>query len=280
MLKVTPANLAKLDSYSERDRKRLLIELGDHEFARCADDPIYWMDGRQRGGYHYVYTWDNHPQFKCNICGDTTEQTHSFNKLHTHLQMRHELGVLKAADVRHHFSELSAIQGFPMKDYMPPIIEYWMQEPLMLIEKSRDMMATWLIVILYTWDTIFHQGRHNVFQSEKAPKTAELVRRAYHVWKHQPWWLKKHKFIYTVGGEKAGVLRCESLNSEIMGIAQGSEQIRQYHPSGMFTDETAFHKDAAATFGAVKPAIQSGGKYTGVSTANPGWFHQAVMDLY
>lgn len=280
MLKITPENLEKLNRYSKSDQRKILNEVGQLEFERCAADPIYWMDGQQRNGVHYVYTWDHHANYKCNICGETNDQTYTFNKLHTHLKLRHGMDVPKMAEVRHHFTELSGVQGFPMKPYMPPIIEAWLQEPLMLIEKSRDMMATWLVVVLYTWDTVFHASRHNIFQSEKAPKTAELVRRAYHVWRHQPWWLKRNKFIYTVGGEKAGIMRCEELNSEIMGIAQGSEQIRQYHPSGVFTDETAFHKDAAATFGAIKPSIQSGGRYTGVSTANPGWFHQAVMDMY
>ena len=44
-------------------------------------------------------------------------------------------------------------------------------------------MATWLVVALYTWDTIFHPGRQNFFQSETAPKTLELVRRAWHIYK-------------------------------------------------------------------------------------------------
>jgi hypothetical protein len=46
----------------------------------------------------------------------------------------------------------------------------------------------------------------------------------------------------------------------------------------MFTDETAFHKDAGETFAAIKPAIQNGGRYTGVSSAYPGWFMLACKD--
>ena len=72
----------------------------------------------------------------------------------------------------------------------------------------------------------------------------------------------------------------ESLGSEIEGFPKGGDQVRQYHPSGMFTDETAFHEDAGETFAAIKPAIANGGRYTGVSSAYPGWFMLAAKDLF
>ncbi|MCX7827576.1 MAG: hypothetical protein N2689_18775, partial [Verrucomicrobiae bacterium] len=76
----------------------------------------------------------------------------------------------------------------------------------------------------------------------------------------------------------AGELLVESLHSQIIGLPQGPDKIRQYHPTGIFTDETAFHPQAADTFAAVKPAIQSGGRYTGVSSAYPSWFMHACQD--
>ena len=52
------------------------------------------------------------------------------------------------------------------------------------------MMATWMIVALHTWDCLFHKGRQHLFQSQTAPKTLELVQRAYFIAKRQPKFLR------------------------------------------------------------------------------------------
>jgi hypothetical protein len=147
------------------------------------------------------------------------------------------------------------------------------------IQKSRDMKATWLTVAMYTWDALFHEGRQHIFQSEDARKTSDLVKRAWIIYKHQPKFIRQiHLAHPSMGIAKAGVLRIDTLNSEIMGFPQGADQIRQYHPSGVFLDEAAYLVEAGPTFTAVKPAIESGGKFTAVSSANPSWFWKACID--
>jgi hypothetical protein len=73
-------------------------------------------------------------------------------------------------------------------------------------------------------------------------------------------------------------MRLEELNSEILGFAQGGDQIRQYHPTGLFADEAAFQTAAEDSFGAAKPALQNGGRYTAVSSANPSYFMLLCKD--
>jgi hypothetical protein len=51
-----------------------------------------------------------------------------------------------------------------------------------------------------------------------------------------------------------------------------------HHPTGFFSDEAAFNPDAAESFAAIKPAISDGGKYSAISSANPGWFHRLCRD--
>ncbi len=68
------------------------------------------------------------------------------------------------------------------------------------------------------------------------------------------------------------------LDSEIIGLAQGPDQIRMHHPSGVFMDEAAFQEKAGDTFAAIKPAIQNGGRFTAISSAAPGWFALVCED--
>jgi len=162
---------------------------------------------------------------------------------------------------------------------MPPIIKYWINEPLLVVEKSRDVMATWLIVALYTWDTVFHPGRQNIFQSKTANDTNELVKRSWHIYQNQPQFLRKVvKGIYNLGGSKSGEFKLDGIHSEILGFPQGPDVVRQYHPSGIFQDEAAYQERAHDAFTAIKPAIQNGGRYTGISSANPGWFQLVCQD--
>jgi hypothetical protein len=162
---------------------------------------------------------------------------------------------------------------------MRPIIDVWQRNSLVAVEKSRDMMLTWLVVALYTWDTIFHKGMQNIFQSEDATKTRELVSRAWGLYNNQPRWLKGlHPAVHAEGTNRAGLLKVPSLQSEIIGFPQGEDKIRMYHPSGVFSDEAAFNPAASATFAAIKPAIAGGGRYTAISSANPSWFEAICKD--
>jgi hypothetical protein len=187
--------------------------------------------------------------------------------------------VTDKAELDKHFYILPTVRPFTLKPYMPPIIEAWLETNLFAIEKSRDMMATWLMVALATWDCFFHEGKQHIFQSEDAFKTLELVKRADFIINHQPSWLRDiNPGKVVAGGNRSGILTLPAMNSEILGFPQGPDQIRQFHPSGVFQDEAAFQDQAAAAFQAIKPAIQEGGKFYAISSANPGWFESICND--
>lgn len=254
-----------------------MAEVGKQEFARCAEDIFYWIDGSQHL-IPYVYTKDPKAMHECNLCSDG--EAYNFDKRQVHLLSRHKLEAHTDSDMRKYFKELDTIRQVKAHPYFRPIIEAWLSEKMLAVEKSRDMMATWLVVIMYTWDTIFHKGRQNIFQSENSTKTRDLVDRAYTLWLNQPKWLRDvHKAQMSEGTNRAGRFVIPSLQSEIIGFPGGAQQIRQFHPSGIFSDEAAFNPNASETFSAVKPAISNGGRYTCISSANPGWMQRICRDI-
>jgi hypothetical protein len=278
---ITPATWDKILRLPKGKRASVIQQIGQMEWDRCARDFAYWADPT-RHWVPYAYTKDEHPLWECHVCTDKGEP-HQFNKLKTHLKEAHEIEEHDILRIQGYFQELSPIRAFPYNseryEYFTPIVNQWQTDQLMLVQKSRDMMASWLFIMLYTWDTLYHRSRQNFFQSENAAKTRDLVRRGYFIYRNQPKFLRDiHKATWAIGPANAGQLNIDDIDSEIIGFPQGEGQIRQYHPSGMYTDETAFHKDAGETFAAVKPAIQSGGRYTGVSSAYPGWFQLAAED--
>jgi hypothetical protein len=70
----------------------------------------------------------------------------------------------------------------------------------------------------------------------------------------------------------------ERTRSEILGFPQGPDQIRQFHPTVIFQDEAAFQPLAGEAFAAIKPAIQMGGKFVAISSANRSYFELICKD--
>ena len=65
-------------------------------------------------------------------------------------------------------------------------------------------------------------------------------------------------------------------SSSITAIAKGAHQARQYTFSAYFMDEMAFLEQASEICGGAWPTLFGGGRFTGVSTAHPGFFESIV----
>ena len=281
---MTIEGLEAVNHWRPRDRPARRKRLAHVEWLKCGLDPLYWMDASRHapttkypGGTPYVFTHDPHPMYECTMCDD--HALHLVNKLTWHLEHKHNIVLEDTMPAFTFYSQIPATRPLTMFEYIAPTTNAWLNTNLFAIEKSRDMMATWLMVILHTWDVLFHFGRQHIFQSDDASKTYELITRVRFIYEHQPRFLKtKHKAVTTRGDSKSGVFRVESMGSEILGFPQGADQIRQYHPSGLFQDEAAYQVQAAAAFAAAKPALQQGGRYSGISSASPGWFQHICED--
>lgn len=181
------------------------------------------------------------------------------------------------------------IKTFPEKEYIKILVDLWMKQPLLLVPKSRQMMISWIFTALYLWDTQFHVGRLNFFQSKKSEDADQLVRRAKFMFDHEPKFLKRY---YEDGNFKElicnpqhngqhtyGKLTFPNIYSEIRGIPEGGDIIRSYTASGIFEDEMAFQPESSDAYTAAKPTLSSKGKFTGVSTAEDStFFDDCVYD--
>jgi hypothetical protein len=154
------------------------------------------------------------------------------------------------------------------------------QSGIFAIEKSRQMMITWIICAFILWRAKFHPHQLILVQSKREDDAANLVFNKdpynarisfmeYHLPDHLKTidWEGKHGSfcnIYFPNG------------SHIWAIPEGADIIRSNTPSMIYCDEAAFQPEFGDSYTAALPAVKGGGQYVGVSTANPGAFQELV----
>jgi phage FluMu gp28-like protein len=169
----------------------------------------------------------------------------------------------------------SPYRAFPDKPYFRAVIEAIQAEPVVFIEKSRDMMLSWLCAGFFTHAAMTNDEREVLFQSQKEDKAAELVDYAKTLYEEQDERLKR-LFPLAKPIREQAALKLEFANgSRIIGIPEGADQIRSFHPWGLLMDEAAFQPEAGEAYDAAVPVCQ---KIIVVSSAGPGWFADFVTE--
>lgn len=153
--------------------------------------------------------------------------------------------------------------------YIQILTELWLHNPLLVLIKSRQMRMTWLFVILYLWDWLFHDGRLIMFQSKREEDAIGdevagdgLLGRAKFIMNHLP----GRSFLvpdYLPLGHK---MTRPSGSSTIWAIPQGASIIRQRTASGILSDESSFQPEAGDSYTAARPTIRGGGRYSAITT--------------
>jgi hypothetical protein len=170
------------------------------------------------------------------------------------------------------------IKLFPNRQYLRELTALWLSHPLIVIAKSRQMMATWLFVCLYLWQALTIPGRLIFLQSKReedaignANAATGLLGRTRFVLDRLPPELKP--------AFKATTNKIEfPNNSTIWAIPQGADILRQHTASAILSDEMAFQFQAEDAYTAAIPTIENGGQFTALSTANPGFFQKLYED--
>jgi hypothetical protein len=170
---------------------------------------------------------------------------------------------------------LSPYRPFPEKPYFRPLVEGFQAEPVLLVEKSRDMMLSWLFVGLFTHAAMTIEGIEILFQSQKEEKAFELVEYAKTLYERQkPEIQKAYPLARSLRQMADGELEFAH-GSKIVGIPGGGDQIRSYHPWGLLMDEAAFMPEAGKAYDHAVPVCS---KIVVVSSAGPGWFADFIRD--
>jgi hypothetical protein len=165
-------------------------------------------------------------------------------------------------------------------NYLHHAVNMWVKYPRNLWPKSRRLLTSWTIMALHVWLARYRPAQVIALVSQKQGQNedegaAELVKRARFIDDHFP---------IEVMPRETKRTWCRTYyphnGSVILGIAQGSNQLRGLAITAWFADEFAFWERAGETYAASIPALEGGGRFTGVSTANPGFMKQLVFDQW
>ena len=150
---------------------------------------------------------------------------------------------------------------------------------LFMVEKSRQVMVTWLCCAWLLWIAKYQAHRLLLVQSKREDDAAALVftkepffARISFMETHLPAHLRTLMF------PKAGSYGHLYFpnGSHIWAIPEGGDIIRSQTPSVVFSDEAAFQPEFGAAVTAALPAIKGGGAFVAVSSAEPSTFQELV----
>ena len=172
------------------------------------------------------------------------------------------------------------VKFFPPKEYLRLVAERFLEKELLIIYKSRQMMISWLLSGLCLWETLFQTGKLAVLQTKKADDADHLIKRAHFIWRNLPDFLRDRLPInpQKKGGHVYGRLSASERNSEMMGIPEGTDQIRQYTASRVWEDEFQLQDKGEEILQAVHPTVVGGGKLVLSGTARPGFMSRLARE--
>lgn len=148
------------------------------------------------------------------------------------------------------------------------------RDKILLIWKSRQMLASWFVVSMAIWTCMRRVGSLVLIRSRKEVDAAALIARACGVLMRLPEPVRE-LMPFEPGNT---VIRIPSIDARIEGIPQGPEQVHGRTATLLIDDELALQDEAEAGFAEAQPALEGGGMYVGLSSARPGFMHRMVMD--
>ena len=161
---------------------------------------------------------------------------------------------------------------FPKKEYLKIMVDIWQKEPLLIVPKSRQMMATWLFTALNVWIAL-KPGRKCLFLSKKEADADAIKERAVILLEGLPEFLKPN---YSSSYCR---INFPDLKSEIKAMSSEPNAVRMYTASSILADEFAHMDKARDVLTALKPCITGGGRVVILSTpSGRNYFYELVHD--
>lgn len=170
---------------------------------------------------------------------------------------------------------------FPDWPYLHEIIEeVYPHQKHIFVEKTRQLMVTWLFAAVVVWE-VRRPGQRWGWISLKLEHADEALERMWKIIERMPGRAMRapggNRAFLDAGGvrwEKSfGHIAVPSLASNIHGMSQNADDCRSFTFSGLVADEWAFQPAAKQAYAAAKPTIDTG-RFIGITTPGPfGFVH-------
>ena len=166
----------------------------------------------------------------------------------------------------HTLERKTGVRKFPDWPYLRRFVETVHAERLAIVLKSRQMLASWTVSAYLLWHALFNGECDHLILSKRSDEAEEMLVRVRFMFHHLPDWMK-----VSVGVNNKNILEFRGSNSRIISLPATPDVGRAYAPGVVFWDEMAFTPYDEEIFASLQPALDGGGKFIGVSSANGSW---------
>jgi len=168
---------------------------------------------------------------------------------------------------------------FPYKNYLAFTIDEWINAKVpFFIEKSRQILITWLMMALHLWLLLFHPHRKVLYQTIDLDASEELVGRTSYMYKKLPQFMREF-----VRLEVDNLLKLQFSNgSNLRGLpsqVDSGKKLRGKTVSAVLFDENAFQEYFKGAFEAVISSAGKTGRITAVTTPNMSYAYEVIHDI-
>lgn len=174
------------------------------------------------------------------------------------------------------------VRSFPRQPYIHAYISAWQKHSVILVPKSRRLLATWTFCALDYWIAAFRQGAVVFIASTTRPKSDKLLERCKFIHDHLP---ERPDFPKPVMEIKKGQmgdatrLVFPETRSVIQSVSQDPDELRQEGATLIHCEEFAHWQPQwqERAWTAMRPVTQGGGKIVVVSTPLAGTFFRDLV---
>lgn len=230
---------------------------------RDAHTFIFGMDTPE-GRTHFLYTKDEHNIY---------HPTQPFPDL-PYLRVMVDYFLVGGHIIPPHKAKFALEWGTPLAH-----LERLNETAIVAVEKSRQVMITWIALAYILWRAKFMEHQLIMVQSKREADAQKLVcvkesepdaARLTFMETHLPAYMRSVDFSRRGATSKCNVYF--DSGSHVWGIPEGGSIIRSHTPSVLFSDEAAFQPAFGEAYRAALPAIRGGGQAIFVSSAELGEF--------
>lgn len=163
---------------------------------------------------------------------------------------------------------------FPKRRYIRSLIDAFENEPVLFLEKSRTMMASWTVSGWAAHRMFTRPATGVVFQSEDEDRAIHCVNYTKTLWDQSIPELKSRWPTYKgkePWSQPYNGFRMDN-GSWCLGIVGNPDKIRSQHPTIVVLDEAAFIIRGEESFNVAQATRCH--HIIALSSANPGWFRE------
>lgn len=154
----------------------------------------------------------------------------------------------------------------PNKPHLRLYLTELCNNQFVVVTKSRQIMITWGTLAYLLARALTRRNQLIIVQTKREEDAESLMDRTRHLYDNLPRWLRDIRPRLMPPRQSTMKLEIPKMDSMIWGIPQGADIIRSNTVSILFSDETDFQPEAAASLRAAAPSLVGGGQGIWVST--------------